>query len=142
MEGHTLQASKPKHKMSLEQATEEVQNWLDYKGFEIEAEDDEMKEVIALAKKVRSGDLVINEDRTITHKLRFPIGKDEEIKEVTYQARIKAKDFEAKAKGAKTSSPLSFVHAKIAAIATLNTEIVRNMDTVDYNVAQSIAGFF
>ncbi len=140
--------------ITLEKAQEEVQKWLDYKRLDVyfleeanegehkttEGTEDEIRAAQDMVKQFIRGTLSLNEDFSITHKLMFPIS--ENVKEISYAPRVAVAKIQAKMRGVKKDDMMGFSIAQIAAITNENTSILRNLDSIDMRVAQTICSFF
>lgn len=124
-------------------ARENVNKWLDYKRVGPSKREDNVSAIDSMVAAVQDGQIIISDEgHEITHKLKFPIGTNEDIKELTYKARLSIKDRNRKLKGTKATDTAEYLVALIAALANENKAIVEEMDTEDHNIAQSIALFF
>lgn len=128
--------------VSDEMAREEVESWLDYKKID-DAQREEMEATVkSLVGYVKSGDLYLNEDKSFTHTLKFPIGETEKTTELKYKARITEREITQKLHGIKADDADGRLAAHIAALTGQVMGIVRGMDKEDFKIARSIALFF
>jgi hypothetical protein len=128
-------------KVSLEIAKEEITRWLDFKKVS-ESKREVNKETISLLEEgVADGYLVVNEDHTLTHNLKFPIEGELPIKSLTYKPRITVGELQAKNKKQGTDLG-SMIIGYAAAISSQNTGVIKKLDTDDYSITQAVALFF
>lgn len=127
--------------VSDEQAREEIEAWLDYKKIDDSQREDQESTIKALISYVKSGHLVLNEDKTFTHNLKFEL-ESAGIKELTYKARITEREITQKLHGVKADDGDGRLAAHIAALTGQVIGIVRALDKEDFKIARSIALFF
>jgi hypothetical protein len=130
-----------KQLVSDEQAVKEIDSWLDYKKIDENQREEHETFIKALVSYVKSGNLVLNEDKTFTHKLKFPM-ETAEISELIYKARITEREITQKLHGVKADDSDGRLSAHIAALTGQVRGIIGNMDKEDYKIARSIAIFF
>lgn len=131
--------------INREQAEKEVNGWLDFKRKSQATRDKLVESISALVDAVVEGDLVFNEDNTISQTLREPVtDKDNNpvIKKLDYKARLKAETLQMHSQGLKTGDDYGRVNAHIAALTTNSKDLVKKMDVDDYNIASLIVTVF
>lgn len=134
---------KGRKKISEEIARQEVDKWLDYKRVSEEKRADNEAAINGIVAAVANGSLIISDQgHEITHVLMFPIGTNEDVKELTYKARLSLKERNKRTKGVKPTDTGDYIAAIIAALAGDNKAVIEEMDTEDYNIVQNIALFF
>jgi hypothetical protein len=126
-------------------AEKEVKAWLDFKKYSQKKR--ELKaNVEAIAKLVEAfeeGLLVLDpETFVITQNLMFPIGVDIKTNCLKFKARIPYANIATELKGVPTDDIGKFTAAYIAAATGEVKGVILQLDTEDYAVAQSLAGFF
>lgn len=131
--------------VSREVAEKEVKNWLDFK--KVPPRKRELRESVANIEKlvaaVEDGVLEIDEDTfDITQKLVFPTGVDVKSHTLIHKARIPYSRIQQELKGIATDDIGRFTPAYIAAITGEAKAVIAAMDTEDYAISASIAGFF
>jgi len=131
-------------KVSLEQATKEINQWLDGKKINPRKRADNEKLIETLIDGVVYGQLVFDkETNTITQHLDFPIiGDGASIDKLTFKARVQ--QWEVKSRIAKTKQGDSFgiIGAYIAALTGQPEAILDKLETTDFSLCQAIAVFF
>ena len=127
--------------VSEEQARQEIESWLDYKKIDDSQREENESTIKSLISYVKSGHLVLNEDKTFTHKLKFEL-ESAGIKELTYKARITEREITQKLHGVKADDVDGRIAATIAALSTQVIGIVRGLDKEDFKIARSVALFF
>lgn len=128
-----------------EQAEKEINDWLDYKRKSASNREKLVESISALVDAVMDGDLVFNEDKTITQILRFPIeDKDGNavMKKLEYKARLKAETLQQHSQGTKAGDDYGRVNAHIAALTSNPKDVVKKMDVDDYGIASLLITVF
>lgn len=130
-------------KITEELAIKEVEKWLDYKRVSDKKREESESQIETMVSAIMEGDLVVSESgNKLTHNLRFPIGNNEEIKTLSYKARLSVKDRNRSLKGIKPTDTPEYILGHISALSDQNKALISEMDTEDHNIAQSIALFF
>lgn len=133
-------------KVERKQAELEIKAWLDFKNIG-ERKRKEHEEIIeTLVNAVEDGVISIEpESFEITQQLYIPIeNKEGEVtmKELTYVARAKVYEIHNGLKGIKGGDAQGMVLGYASAITKQPKEVIKNLDTSDFSIAQSIAIFF
>lgn len=124
-------------------ARQDVDRWLDYKKIGETKREDNQAAIDGIVASVMDGEMVVSDQgHEITHLLRFPVGNQEDIKQLTYKARLSLKERNKKLKGVKLTDTGEYLVALIAALANENKAVIEELDTEDYNTAQNVALFF
>ena len=137
-----------KAKVSLSQAREEVESWLDYKKIRDSQREENQDNIEALVEWISEGVLSYDQSSGVfTHRLQFPLKNDGEgggnfLEELTYKPRIRVKDTKPHMKGVKSSDADGRVMAYLSAITNQNRSILENLDYSDYSIATNIVVFF
>jgi hypothetical protein len=134
-------------KVSKETAEAEINAWLDYKK---EDDRERFKDSIeTLVKAIMSGHLIIQtKDATakdymqMVQTLKVPSDSADAIKKLTYKSRLSVAQTRVVLKGVKTDDLVAFGIAYGQALTGENSQIIANLDTVDFRITQAIAGFF
>lgn len=129
-------------KVSQEVAEKEIESWLDYieTGRKKKEAGADLKEILVDA--VMDGILVLNEDKTLTQKLKFPLGEKEEVKILTYKPRVKLQTMRVCTQGIKNTDALGLQAGVISALTGTDRNIINQMEMVDFNIGQAISVFF
>lgn len=129
-------------KIAKEIADAEVQKWLDFKKVK-ESKRELIIEILdSLSEAIQDGFLVLNEDMTLTHTLKFPIKGEVVTEKLTYQPRVTVQSVNLHMKGIKGNDTDSKLLATIAALTRSPKALIENLDTEDYSIAQQIGIFF
>lgn len=127
-------------KVSREVAEKDVQRWLDHKRVK-ELKREKNKDAIeSMIECVMDGTLVIDDECVITHNLLFPLGNDENIKELKYSPRLTVGRIGEYTKNAKTNDER--VRGYISALSGMSNGLISNMETEDYSVVGNVVIFF
>jgi Asp-tRNA(Asn)/Glu-tRNA(Gln) amidotransferase B subunit len=128
--------------VSKEQATKEVNGWLDYKKVSVSKRESSKEQISALVDAVCEGYLSIKEDKTIEQSLKFPTEGAAPISKIQYQPRIKVSSINQHLQGVKATDIDARMLAYVAALTNVTKGVLGSFDTEDYGIAQSIAIFF
>lgn len=130
--------------VSLEVAEKEVGKWLDHKRVKQSTREEKTtKESIEeLVGAVMDGDLTLGEDFSWQHHLNFPLGKNEDVKTLSYKPRLGVGTTHRHLEGVKSGDADGRLLAYVAALTNKPKSILKTMDTVDYGIARGIAVFF
>lgn len=127
--------------VSLEQATKEVTDWLDYKKVSSTKRDERKPQIETLIGAICEGSLTLN-DYKFRQKLKVPFGKDVIFEELEYLPRIPIDVIAMHLRSVKSDDPDGRLLAHVAALTTQARAVLGKMDTEDYATAQAIAYFF
>ena len=128
--------------VSREVAQSEIDKWLDHKKISAKKREQQKDSIDSLVDAVVEGTLVLKEDFTLVHTLKFPTDGESPIKTLEYKPRLKMDIVHAHLQNVKSTDADGRVAAYVAALTTKSKTIVKALDTEDYSVAQSIAVFF
>lgn len=132
--------------ISKEQATKEVNQWLDLMNIpKAKRESEGPKDYInILIEAVMEGTLIFNEDETITHKLKHPLA-DGNTKELKYDFRWEAGDYQAKTKGTDVFADeigWQVARLSLASAEKHPTSVFLKLKRQDYFIASKLTVFF
>jgi len=125
-----------------ETATADVEKWLDAKRVRAGKRESNKDTIETLIEAVQYGQLVVNEDCTLTHLLDAPIAGDTALTELTYKLRLTVSETHSKMKGVKAGDVDGRVIALVSALCSKPAAIIGKLDTADYSVSQNVALFF
>lgn len=128
--------------VTRELAEAEVNSWLDYKRVSENRRIVQKAQIESLVGAIMEGTLILNENKTFTHELLFPIGGDTKITKLEYKPRVDIGTIHRSLEGVKSDDADGRILAYVAALASITKTISKQIDTEDYGVAQSIAIFF
>jgi hypothetical protein len=129
-------------KIARDIAVQEIEKWLTYKKISDKKRDVRADNIEALIDAVSDGYLILNEDMSFTHKLKFPIEGEKPFSELNYQPRLKMSSVHNHLQGVKASDGDGRVCAYICALTKTHSAFIKLLDTEDYSIAESIAIFF
>lgn len=132
-------------KISHEQATEEINGWLDYKKIFQETRDKLKDNTEVLVEAMANGFLTLNpETHEFTQKLLFGTGDEGNsgLMELKYRPRLREKDIVPYMKGVKIEDIDARIRAVIGALTMTPKEVIIALDTQDRKVCNAIAFFF
>lgn len=126
--------------ISKELAAEEVNSWLEYKKVG-EAKREQHKDSIKLiTDSIVEGYLSLNDDKSLTHVLKFPFGEDVKTTEFKYKARLSGLEVEKAQKGVKEGFAMLMAFA--GALTDKGPGLLKHMDTEDIAISNAISVFF
>lgn len=134
-------------KIEKELAQQEVNEWLDYKRIKPNKREASEDAIEALVEAVQYGDLSIDEDKVMTHKLIFPLTNEqgeETVKELKYQPRVSTGAITQKT-GAVKGKALDYntiITAYVSALTDKPLALIERLDTEDRKISQAIVSFF
>ena len=128
--------------ITKEQADQEIASWLDNKGVRPKKREAYKASIESLEDAISEGDLVLNEDFTLTQKLKQPTSGDVPITSLTYKARLTVGEVKKKMENVKPGDPDARIIALVSALTTQPKGVIEALDTDDYGIAQNIALFF
>lgn len=146
-------------KVPQEIAMEEFQGWLDYKktkmtlvmeGAEVTEEkigdiDEDNKAAMAIVEAIMSGDLVVNEDMSLTYNLAFPIRDENQsvvLNKLTLKPRMNAFEVQKATKGISQDEPFKLFIGYVHVLSGEVKGLVNKLDSIDFSLLQKIVGYF
>lgn len=128
--------------VSPEMADQEFERWLEYRMVS-DVEKEEHATLISLAiESISKGYLIINEDNTITHKLREPFENESPIYEFIYKNRLNDFDKQRSMKGVNSKDQNESFNALISELCDQPKGVIKKLHTADKRIASAIAVFF
>ncbi|HTH58231.1 MAG TPA: phage tail assembly protein [Cyclobacteriaceae bacterium] len=132
--------------VSLEVASAEVSKWLDSKKISQAKRENKLAgNIEILTNAIADGSLVMNpDDFTFEQTLKFPLQADgqPEVPKLKFKNRLKVGSIQNGMAGNRPGDMIANVNTVIAALVSLPKELVKLLDTEDYEVASNIAFFF
>jgi len=125
-----------------EKAAEEFSAWLEYQQVSDKTISENEDSIDRIVNKISSGDMIINEDKSMLFRLSFPIGADSHIKELSIKNRITRRDALPHLNGVKPTDADGRILAYSAALTGQNKAILSEMDSRDQKILDSIVAFF
>lgn len=130
--------------ISLEVAEKDVNSWLSYKKLsdaKKEEKKDAIKKLIAL---IADGKITLDpETFVLKHELSFEVGDSVKIKNLEYKPRINVGELQNNLRGVDVMEDMTgYMVAYGAALTGQPKNIIKLLDTEDFTVVQTIAGFF
>jgi len=131
-------------KVSEEVAIQEVNKWLDAKKVSPEKREENQKSIDELVNYVKSGNIIVKDDLKLTQILNFEIGEEDKINEFNYRNRISLDDIHKRLIGAgvKAGDVDGRIRVYVAALTDKPYATIGKLDSSDWSVASTIAGFF
>jgi hypothetical protein len=140
-------------KVTQEMAMEEFQKWLDYKKTKVqlvkntgsEEEGEESKANTAIVEAIMAGELVFNEDMSMTYLLNFPVKSETgstELHSLTLKPRLTAFEVQKATKGISKDEPFKLFTGYIHILSGEVRGLVNKIDSTDFSLLQKIVGYF
>lgn len=123
-------------------AIAEVNKWLDFKRVSQTKREELEKNIETITNAIEQGNLVLGTDYSLTQKLLFPLGDNDEVRELTHKARVALGTIHLHMQGVKTGDVDGRLVAYVAAVCGKPKDLIKKMDTEDYSIALAIALFF
>ncbi len=124
-------------------ATAEVNKWLDFQGISEKQRTDAVATVNIVVNAVCAGHLIINEDNSLTQKLKHPFGDKVKISELKYKSTpITVREVDSFKAGVPEDTKLRSHVAHVCAATGELYSVLSGMSTKDYNTAISLIIFF
>lgn len=128
--------------ISKDIALQEVEKWLEFKKIGDSKREKQKESIEALIENFSDGVLILKEDMTIVHTLKFPLDGEMPLKTLEYKPRIKTETVQLHLQGIKPADIDGRLSAFAAALTSKPKAIINKLDTEDTAIAQSIAIFF
>jgi len=129
-------------KIKPEVARKELEKWLDFKKVKDKKRDDFSEHIDTIVEGIVDGTLSLDDKFVFTHRLSFPIGKDDNITELKYVPRLMVEDINARMKGVKANDVDGRIVRYIAALTDQPSAVISKLDTEDNSLAQAFVQFF
>ncbi|HXP49324.1 MAG TPA: hypothetical protein VN922_05185, partial [Bacteroidia bacterium] len=88
------------------------------------------------------GWLTLGDDSVFTQKLKFPLTGELKMDSLTYKNRLTLSETQTYLQNVKTGDGDGRLLAYVCSLTSKGKAVLKNLDTEDYSVAQSIAVFF
>jgi hypothetical protein len=129
-------------KISREIAEKEVLTWLDFKKVSEKKREGYKDAIETLNDAVCEGKMIVEADHSLKQILLWPTEGESPMKELTYKPRLKVHEIHSKLDQVKGTSGDARIMAYVSALTTVPMAVIKQLDSEDYNVAQSVAIFF
>lgn len=131
--------AKKKSVLSEELARKEVDKWLDFRKVSDEKRSILVGSITNLVLGLMTGDLILNEDFSLTQKLKWAIG---EVAELKYKARLPMGEVRPRLLLVKKEDALGESMAYAAALTGQPFDLITKIDSEDYRLLDHISFFF
>jgi hypothetical protein len=128
--------------VALEVAKKDVDKWLEYKKISDTKKESYADNISTLVNAVADGALIVNEDFTLKHELKFPLENEIKTTSLEYKPRLQMKQIHQHTQGIKSNDIDGRIAAYIAALSGKPKAVVVSLDSEDYAIAQAVAVFF
>lgn len=130
------------NKVAREVAEGEIGRWLDCKKVSNKKRESNRSSIDSLVDAVVEGLLVVQEDGSLIHTLKFPTDGESPLESLKYKLRLKVGDIHSYMKGIKADDADGRVAAYVAALIGKPLKLVQALDSEDYSISQAVAVFF
>lgn len=127
-------------KVGIETATVDVEKWLDKKKVSQKKRTEKKQAIDFLIGAIEEGYLILNDDNTFEQTLRFPKGDEVQIEKLKFTDRIDLKKLHIHLKTAVGQDERLLAH--VVAVTGQPKDIIKALDTEDYDIASTIGLFF
>lgn len=130
--------------VSLEVAEKDVNSWLNYKKLSTAKKEDKKDAIKKLIALIAEGKITLDPDTFILkHELCFEVGETAKIQKLEYKPRINVGELQNNLRGVDVMEDMTgYMVAYGAALTGQPKGIIKLLDTEDFTVVQTIAGFF
>jgi hypothetical protein len=130
-------------KIAREVAEAEIKVWLDYANVKDRARETYKEQVETLIDCVCDGTLTLNhETKILTQILNTPVGKDGSERTLDFKPRLRVGALQNHMRGVKAGDGDGRILAHVCALTSKNSELIKDMETHDYNTSSAIVIFF
>lgn len=128
--------------VNREQAEKEVTAWLDFKKVPGSKRKSNQSFIENMTEAIMDGTLIVEDDKTLVHTLKFPIDGKTPVKQLKYKPRLRVENIMPRLQGLKPGDADGRLLAYVAALTEQNSGIIEKLDSEDYSLGQAIAVFF
>lgn len=132
-------------KVSREVALEDIHRWLDAKKVMPGKREENEKVIDTLVEEIMYGYLTVNDDCTITQRLKWPLTGESgatTLDELIYRLRITTGTVNNNLKALKSQDGFSIIQAYASAVTGQPSNLLSRLDTEDARTMQAIVTFF
>lgn len=129
-------------KVTRDQATEEVNGWLDKKKVYESTREAQKDSIELLIEGIMRGDLILTDKFEFVHKILIPEALDNEVLELTYKPRLNDKMLKPYLNGVKANDAEGRLTAYVSALTSQPKSVLESLDSADKKIMLSIAVFF
>lgn len=135
--------------ISREVAEGEVNAWMDYRKVSTAKRVSLKDNIEKMVSSIEDGSLVLNEDKSLSYTLKFPIigeSKEKEtpfkIETLTFTPRLQIGVVHRHLQGVKADDLGAFMSCYAAALTGQSKAMIGKLDTDDFEIVNAISGFF
>jgi len=130
------------NKINRETATKEVERWLDFKKVSKKKKESNKEQIDVLVSAIVDGEIILEDDFSLTHNLRFEVGEEVKVSKLKYKPRVNVKQITQYLNGVKAGDADGRILAYACALTGEPKGIIQALDTEDWSVVQNIVIFF
>ncbi len=129
--------------LSNESAVQDFEKWLDSKRIKDRKRESNKDAEAVLVEAIEDGDLVVNEDNTLTLKLIWGTAEGNGVNELTFKNRLTVGERQTSTKGIKADDGEGRLISYIAALTDQPVGVIKKLESgEDYERAGAIATYF
>jgi len=128
--------------IDIEQAKKEMESWLEYKKISPAKRETNAQSIEAIATAISDGTLRLDDNFNLIQTLKFPIGDEMVLKELTYKPRINVGLVRKAMEKVKATEADNRIAVYISVLTSQTLGTIDKLDSEDQSIAQSIAIFF
>lgn len=131
------------NKVNREQAQSEIDGWLDYKKIGEKKRESNQEFIDSLVEAVVQGYLIVEENHSLTQKLRFAVEGDLGFEELTYKPRVNAGIVQMHLQKVKIHDLQGMAMAYACALTDKSSALLKKVEQgEDWSLLQAIVIFF
>lgn len=128
--------------VASEVAILEIEKWLDHKKITARKREDLADTINLLSDAVSDGILVLDEKFNLIQTLSEPVGTEKITSKLTFKPRLQVGAVYQHLQGIKGTDVEGRIFAYAAALTENPKELIKKIDTGDFNIVQAIVVFF
>ena len=129
-------------KVTREIAEREINEWLAYKKINDAKREAYKEHIETLIGAVMDGSIVVNEEKTFLHELKFALEGEIPVTRLEYKPRVKISTIHRNLQGVKSDDVDGRICGYIAALSSKPRKVIEAIDTEDYSISKAVAIFF
>ncbi len=129
--------------VSEQAATEELNKWLDFQGIPEKQRVDLKPNIDIIIGAICEGKLIINDDNSLTQKLKYPFGAEVKVNELKYRSTpITIGEVDSYKSGIGQDIDNRSMLANVCAATGQLYSVLSKMSSKDYNLSAAVIIFF
>jgi len=130
-------------KVSNDQAVKDIERWLDAKKIKDRKREQNADSEAVLVDAIMDGDLIVNDDNSLTLKLIWPTAEGQGVSTLTFKSRLTVGERQEATKGIKPTDAEGRLIGYVAVLTDQPVGVIKKLESgEDYERASSIAVYF